>query len=376
MNTAKHIKESLKVLVVDDEESIRFALGRVLTKAGYDVSLAYDFNEANALIEQQDFDIAIIDRILPDGKNGLDIIRLVKSKSPLCEVILVSGYPTFKSARESMMYGTLAYIPKPFTHEDINLVVKKAEQKVVHNKAAEEYLIEAGNLSELGLLSAQIAHEINDPLQIITGNLELMLEDTGIDKVAQKRIALIHEAAQSIKKLNSDLREFARPHNPSFSLIKPDVPLENALDFLSKTGAIKFCNIVRCYADDTPCIKGDEFQLCQAVINLILNALRAMETADKKDLCLKTEYSPESGRVHLSVGDTGCGIPKRIMDKIFNGFFTTWASNGGTGLGLSLVKKIIEKHNGSIHVESDMGKGTVFTVSLPAAVYTETLVPE
>ena len=128
----------LRILVVDDEEVIRYYLEKILVKAGYHATLAGDAQSAYALMEKERFDIGIVDRMLPHGENGLDIIKMLKSRNSLCEVILISAQPTLDSARESLHYETLAYISKPFTHEEICAAVRRAERKILDKKAAEE----------------------------------------------------------------------------------------------------------------------------------------------------------------------------------------------------------------------------------------------
>jgi len=108
-------------------------------------------------------------------------------------------------------------------------------------------------------------------------------------------------------------------------------------------------------------------QLNQVFLNLILNAAHAMKNSQTKKLTVTTGFLPDTGSVLISVSDTGCGILREHMDKLFETFFTTRASEGGTGLGLAVVKQIVEGHKGKITVASEPGSGTTFTISLPAA---------
>ena len=116
----------INILVVDDEESIRFLFDRFLTKAGYEVHTAFDIPEAMRLIAEKEFHAALIDRILPGNRNGLDLIRHLKSAQPFCRTILVTAYPSYESAAEALGYGTHSYLTKPVTREQIRRVVDAA----------------------------------------------------------------------------------------------------------------------------------------------------------------------------------------------------------------------------------------------------------
>ena len=118
-----------KVFVVDDEESIRFSFNRMLTGAGHEVIAAGHSTDAKAILAVNEFDVAVIDRILMGGETGLELIEYIKKMQPSCETILISGYPTLKSAAEALQYETFAYLSKPVKKEELCRVVKEAVRK-------------------------------------------------------------------------------------------------------------------------------------------------------------------------------------------------------------------------------------------------------
>ena len=118
-----------RILVVDDEESIRFYFQRLLSNAGHEVTVAENIIAAKAILSGNEFDVAVIDRILKDGENGLDLMKHIRKIQPFCEPILISAYPTFRSAAETLQYETFAYLTKPVKQEDICRVVKEAAYK-------------------------------------------------------------------------------------------------------------------------------------------------------------------------------------------------------------------------------------------------------
>ena len=118
-----------KIFVVDDEESIRFSFNRILTNAGHEVIAAGHSTDAKAILAVNEFDVAVIDRILMGGETGLELIKYIKEVQPSCETILISGYPTRKSAAEALQYETFAYLNKPVKKEELCRVVEEAVLK-------------------------------------------------------------------------------------------------------------------------------------------------------------------------------------------------------------------------------------------------------
>jgi len=115
-----------RILVVDDEESIRFSFQRFLSNAGHEVTVAENIIDAGAILSGNEFDVAIIDRILKDGQNGLDLVKHIREIQPFCEPILISAYPSFRSAAEALQYEIFAYLAKPVKQEEVCRVVEKA----------------------------------------------------------------------------------------------------------------------------------------------------------------------------------------------------------------------------------------------------------
>ncbi|MBW2569380.1 MAG: PAS domain S-box protein, partial [Deltaproteobacteria bacterium] len=128
-----------KILVVDDEESIRFSFQKFLSNAGHEVTVAENIIDARAILSDNEFDVAVIDRILKNGQNGLDLVKHIRKVQPFCEPILISAYPTFRSAAETLQYGTFAYLTKPVKQEEICRVVNEAANKSETKKNSGHY---------------------------------------------------------------------------------------------------------------------------------------------------------------------------------------------------------------------------------------------
>ncbi len=118
-----------RILVVDDEENIRFVFKKILTAAGYEVASAAHMIDARAIISANEFDVAVIDRILSDGQNGIDLVEYIRAAQPFCEPILMSGYQTSKSSAEALKFDTFAYLTKPVKPDQLCHIVAEAAGK-------------------------------------------------------------------------------------------------------------------------------------------------------------------------------------------------------------------------------------------------------
>ena len=474
-----------RILIVDDEDSIRDTLEIILSEAGFDVATAPDGQTAISLVHAADFDVAVVDRILPNSINGEQIIREIKKLNPRCETVLMSAYPSFESAAQIMEHQTFAYLTKPIQQDEICKVVAEAAMKsrtkhenervkailqgvfnaspnpiIVYDSQlriqfvnpaftnlfgysseqvlgnsimlvpeAEEPVVvaelqgllcgkdvtereqvmlrrdgsavhtsrivslcadmqrdgahilvivrditgeikmqaqvmQAEKLSLLGELASKLAHEIKNPLQIISGYTELLQRGAWGVEISD-RLAHISEAVRRIEKLTSSLLFVAKPKPLCITSFAPEQPLDKAVDFLMSMGQKKYLSVKRYYTCAGELIEGDENQLEQVFMNLIVNASHAVEGRHEQVITLSTQADHVRGVASISVSDTGCGIDSRIQDKIFEPFFTTKALDKGNGLGLSVVKQIVERHGGTIAVASEPGSGSTFTVSLP-----------
>ncbi|MBI4866711.1 MAG: response regulator [Candidatus Wallbacteria bacterium] len=226
--------------------------------------------------------------------------------------------------------------------------------------ATQKQLLQVEKLSSLGQLSAGIAHEINNPLFVIMGNLELAIER--VEGRLRDYLKKALSNAERIKKIVFDLREFYAPSRNLFVELDLNRILENAIPIVSLQSQSGRVNFKLELGEGLPSVRGDDNQLLQVFTNLLLNAIQAMPEGG--DVIVGSRYA--AGQVLVEVSDTGVGIPPEHLSRVFDPFFTTKRDWTGTGLGLSVTHTIVENHHGSIEVESTVGTGTTFRVRLPA----------
>ena len=231
---------------------------------------------------------------------------------------------------------------------------------ISERKKLEEQLRKTERIAELGTLASGMAHEIGTPMNVILGRAEYLM-DRVKDEPTRKGLQTIIAQVERITKVMNQLLAFARRKSPERSPLELKDIVENGLE-LFRERLEKSCVTVEQTLDDACSrVLADGDQMSQVFINLVMNAIHAMPDGG----ILRIGLAHEHDRVTLTVADTGHGIPQDALSRIFEPFFTTKEFGKGTGLGLTVVKGIIEEHQGTITVNSEEGKGTTFTILLP-----------
>ena len=249
------------------------------------------------------------------------------------------------------------YIAQLFVVEDLS-----------ESESLQDQLLYAERLSVLGQMAPRIAHEFKTPLQLIIGFAELTLEHlkNGNAEAGIETVGFLLPATQELIELVQQISNLGKPKESQVARIDLAEELEKILQPMQRLGLLKYCRMEKEFAPSLPRIQGDSNQIEQVFRNLIVNAVHAMEGTAERVLKLGLKASPDGRYVQCEVGDTGQGIPADNLDKIFQPFFTTKIQGKGTGLGLPIVKSVLNRHGATLRVESDVGKGTCFHISFPA----------
>jgi signal transduction histidine kinase len=219
----------------------------------------------------------------------------------------------------------------------------------------------AERLSSLGELTAGVAHELRNPLAGIKINTQILSRKTDLPEMERRILGSTQEGIEKIQKIVDDMLHFAKPKAAHFKEEEINEVVEESLTILQTK--LKKGNISSVFVkgEGLPKVWVDAHQIQQVLLNLFLNAIQAMEKGGVLRICTFLE---DEGGVGIEVKDTGVGIPQGNLKRIFDPFFTT--KSEGTGLGLSISLKILETHGATIDVTSEEGKGSAFTVHLPA----------
>ena len=227
-------------------------------------------------------------------------------------------------------------------------------------------IMESERLALIGQLSANVAHELNNPLQGIVTYSHLLLENKSQEDEESESLQKIVIQANRCRDIIRGLLDFSRQRKPDKTLCDINDVLKGCVSLLERQAQFHNIQIIWDLRSDLPKAVIDPSQIERVFINLIINAADAM--ANNGKLTLSTNHDSLEGCIEISFGDTGHGISKENLEKIFDPFFTTKDTGHGVGLGLAISYGIIKEHNGMISVESEEGKGTTFTVRLPVTV--------
>ena len=277
---------------------------------------------------------------------------------------------------------------------------KELEKAYSDLKAAQSRLLQQEKMASIGQLSAGVAHEINNPMGFIMSNLGTlqkfagrflefidaqaealeaivaspdqnaaivaMLEDRKkalkIDYIREDTGNLIRESlegADRVKNIVQELKRFSRIDDSEYMPADINAGIESTIHIV--WNELKYKVSLKKEYGDIPITKCNLGQLNQVFMNMLINAANSIEK--QGDIIIRTRH--EDGHIYISISDTGSGIPEKIISRIFEPFFTTKDVGKGTGLGLSIAYDIVKKHNGEISVESEVGKGTTFTIKIP-----------
>lgn len=290
-----------------------------------------------------------------DGGLGADIAKVIAGRTPrtVRELTLVTRNNKTIHAQASVSRmrdvrgGTIGAV---LTLEDVSEI-----------KALTEQLIRADRLAAMGELTAGVAHEVRNPLGIIRASVQL-LEDSKCDAARIRQASgVIKQEIDRLDRVIKALLDFGRPSTPTLQAVDVNETLADVVLFTRKFASRGGVDIVEDYGSGLLKVMADPDQLKQIAVNLISNAVQAMEETGGT---VTVSTRGTDGYVEMAFADDGPGIPQDRVSKVFDPFYST--RDEGTGLGLTIVHRIVDEHNGHIEVQSEAGRGTRFTVSLPA----------
>ena len=380
-----------RVLIVDDEEDLRYVYTRQLRGDGYLLDTAADGEEAIEKIRATEYAVILTDMRMP-RKDGLAVIAAAREHLPDAEIIVLTGHGSLENALQAFKAGNIfEYLLKPLDDIGVlNTVVARAIERRnlrKHNRELfeqlqsayeelrqkSEMLIQNEKMSAIGVLAAGVAHELNNPLTAVVGFAQMIAEklkanrpanwsDTEYER-AQQALENLVQGAHRARDIVGSLLRFARATKPDArTLVDINQTLRDAFVFTEHLLLRHGIVLEKRLAPELPPVWGNSARLQHVFTNLLINAQQA--TPSGGTVRVITERADEPKGVWVHVEDTGEGIPPDALEQIFEPFYTRKAQ--GTGLGLSIAKQIIEEHGGEIRVESEFGKGARFSVFLPA----------
>jgi len=387
----------MHVLVVDDDEMVRFVLNEKLAEVGYTVTDACDGQSALELFRGTAFDAVLLDLKMP-GMDGITTLREMRRHDPDVPVIMVTAFGDISTAVEAIKLGAYDFTEKPPQLSRILVTLKRAIEKAALErevrslgKSAEESMVlkaACEKLKELDKMKtaflSSISHELRTPLTSIIGYAEIARQKyckllSSITPNDEKVVRVIGQIDANLDILVSEgnrladlidnVLELTALEAGTADICSDNVSLESVINGVAtefveqfKSRGLDFSWEIEA---DLPSVVGDSRRLSHVMHHLFSNALKFTEQGHVFCTAGKVQ-----GNLLVSVSDTGKGIPETLHRTIFDKFSqigeTLTDKPKGTGLGLPICRLIIERHGGNIWVESELGKGSTFTFTLPA----------
>jgi two-component system NtrC family sensor kinase len=277
---------------------------------------------------------------------------------------IVKPLHTVEETTQKIAGGEFKLIPERNTRNEIGSLIAAFNRMVIQLQRNREQMIQSEKLSSLGTLTSGVAHELNNPLSNISTSCQILLEelDPHLEDYHKELLEGVEQQVVKARDIVRALLEFARQKDFEPRPVFVREVIEDTLKLIK--GEIPSNVEVRQEVESGVMLDLDKARIEQALLNLIINALQAMETGGL--LRIRSFSNEETKTVDIEITDTGKGIPPDILPRIFDPFFTTKDVGKGTGLGLSVTYGIIERMGGKIAVHSKMGRGTTFTISFPS----------
>jgi signal transduction histidine kinase len=356
-----------RILIIDDEESIRDGCRQALTKCGYEVITAKDGDEGIKLARQWQPEMSFVDLKMP-GMYGLEVMDIIARDIPDIILVVITGYASIVSAVEAMKKGAYDYLPKPFIPDQLRAVAQRGlehrELKIEARKLREEK-----DLYQKGFITF-VSHEMRSPLVTVLQYVETikMLCERSLDPEVMKIIDRCSLRLKNLEDLISHWLDISRVEDGNFSqnieLIELQAVITSAIDDLMPLCDKRGLAVETSLPQGLPSVMGDEESLLRVFTNVIGNAVKYNVSGGRIIIkALSDEYY-----VLVSISDTGIGIPPDKLSFIFEPFFRVKGKEEryrGSGLGLTFCKKIMDAHHGKIEVTSQEGVGTTFVLKFP-----------
>ncbi len=370
---------TLDVLIVDDEQKIRQLLEQILVTRDCTVRQAQDGLEGLALFKQRPADVVVTDIKMPK-MSGVELLRELKHLDPLLNIIVITAYPSVEGAVEAMRYGACDFITKPFDITQIQAILYRCQQRV----SLTRQLRQAGTgmlkleelnrrLAELNDLKSQflaaLSHEINTPLCLMSEWIYLLSDHTlgSLTTEQQHAVGVLTSAYERLHRLLQQLIDLMHGAEIVLQRRKANVQelVQQAVATIMPKAAARSITVT-CELPEAPLPVEVDASRCTAAFEYLLdNAVKFNKESGR--VTVELMGTPEAVQVRIT--DTGIGIPPEEIEKVFQSFYQVDRrlnrAYEGAGIGLTLAKRYLELHNGSLQLSSTVGQGTTVVAAIP-----------
>jgi len=367
-----------KILIIDDEKLNHVVLDNILNHE-YTVLMTANGSTALRIVEENMPDIILLDIVMPDI-DGFDVLTKLKSneKTKNIPVIIITGLTSIENEERALALDAVDFIHKPFNPSIVKARIHHQIQIVNHVRAFEQYTqtqSDKSTMEEKSKFFARMSHEMRTPLNAVIGLAELTLEAEELNEGTRENVENICNAGESLLGIVNDILDFSKMESGKLKLVPAEYEFPGMISSVITQSVMwkdeKPIELALNIDENIPYnLTGDELRIKQILNNLLSNAFKYTKSGTV-ELIVKSEAKGDTDDILLvmSVKDSGIGIKKGFIEFLFHDYAQAdVASNKnivGTGLGLPITKMIADMMGGTIEVESEYGKGSVFTVKLP-----------
>jgi signal transduction histidine kinase len=401
-----------RILYIEDNPANFRLVERLLKDEGFEVLHAQDgFEGIRRAVEERDsLDLILMDINLP-GMDGYEAATKLKN---ICgfdtiPIIAVTVNALQSDRKRSLVAGCDGYIPKPidihtfpqrvreyirgkrehikpaeesyYLREHTRKLVNRLESSLGQLRVTHEQIRHKDKLASLGEMAAGVAHELNNPLSSISFSVQLLLRDAPAESRLRQHLERVQHNVDRIQRLSEGLTSFARPSDSAKTAVELPRVLAEALLLSDHEFRARGIRVDTEIDEGLPAVRASESQLHHVFVNLLRNAAQAISTrfegaaaASPRGAATLRAHRHGADFICVEVADNGAGIPPEYQDRLFTPFFTTKPRGQGTGLGLYIVKEIVEDLGGRIEVQSVVDEGTTFRILFPSLPPTEDVV--
>lgn len=370
------------VLVIDDEIGPRESL-RILLKKEFEVHCAESVERGLQLLKEHRPDVVVMDIRMPN-MNGIEGLRAIREEDAGVAVIMLTGFGALETAQEAIRLGANDYLRKPFDAREMTSVIKENVKRTQVNRQRarmEENLREINrqliteladkrHLASLGQASAELVHDLRNPLTVMQGYLQLLWTD--VQEAGKKADGGLEGARECFEAIEHSL-ERCRAMVDAWQRLSRKTPIglepvdiaglvRLAAEEAEALAARKNARVEGQFCATGCLIRGDSVQIGRALQNVLVNAVEALPESGGR---VRVTFDVSDEAAQVVVEDNGCGIPREQLARIWSPDFTTKAHAKGTGLGLFITRKIVEAHGGRIEAASEVGRGTRMVLRFP-----------
>lgn len=357
------------ILIAEDDPGAARILRQILQQIGYRVTVAEDGNQALRLLEEQGPpDLLLLDWMLP-GVSGLEICHQARARwDPLrLPILMVTAKTDPESVYAAFDAGASDYVAKPFRGAELRarIAAHLRTKRLIEDRARiEDHLTERDRLSTLGLLTSGVAHDLNNPLAVISAHAQILLRRAE-DEATQGQLREILDAVERSRRIAADLLGFAKKHPVERVPLDVGEVVRATVEMRRRDHELHNIRTGLDISAQLPIVIADRHQLGQVFLNIVMNAEHALRGGGSRiTVAVATDAAREAVTVRMA--NDGPPIPAHALPHIFDPFFTTKGEDEGTGLGLAICRRIVQEHGGEITVRSG-GDGTEFLIRLPVA---------